>query len=96
MAVGVIAKLTILEGKNAEFEEIFTRLAAAVLENESDCNFYALHKSRTDPQTYMVLEQYASEEALAAHGKTDYFRSIGAELGPCLGAAPEIEYLDAV
>jgi quinol monooxygenase YgiN len=96
MAVGVIAKLTILEGKNAEFEDIFTRLTAAVTENESGCNFYTLHKSRTDPQVYKVLEQYASEEALAAHGKTDYFRSMGAELGPCLAAAPEIEYLDAV
>lgn len=96
MAVGVIAKLTVLPGKNAEFEGIFTRLVAEVNAKESECNFYALHQCRTDPQVYRVLEQYASEEALAAHGKTDYFRSLGAELGPCMAAAPEIEYLDAI
>lgn len=96
MAVGVIAKLTVQAGKNKEFEGIFTRLMAAVNENESGCNFYALHQSRTDPQTYMVLEQYATEEALAVHSKTDYFRSIGAELAPCMAKAPEIEYMDAI
>ncbi len=96
MAVGVIAKLTVQTGKNREFESIFNRLVKAVTDNESGCNFYTLHQSRTDPQIYMVLEQYDSEEALALHGKTDYFRSIGAELAPCMAAAPDIEYLDAV
>ena len=96
MAIGVIAKLTVQQGKNEEFEGIFSRLATAVNENESGCNFYALHQSRTDPQSYVVLEQYSDADALALHGKTDYFRSIGAELGPCMAAAPEIEYFDAV
>ena len=96
MAIGVIAKLTVQEGKNKEFEGIFTRLMAAVKENESDCNFYDLHQSRTDPQTYLVLEQYSNQEALTAHGKTDYFRSLGAELAPCMAKAPEIEYMDAI
>jgi quinol monooxygenase YgiN len=96
MAIGVIAKLTVQAGKNEEFEGVFSRLVAAVNASESGCNFYAIHKSRTDSQVYMVLEQYADEEALAAHGKSDHFRSMGAELAPCLAAAPEIEYFDAI
>jgi quinol monooxygenase YgiN len=95
MAIGVIAKLAVQPGKNKEFETIFGRLAAAVNSKESGCNFYALHQSRSDPQAYVVLEQYADQSALDAHGKTDYFQSIGAELAGCLAAAPEIEYLDA-
>ena len=96
MAIGVIAKLTIQAGKNEAFEGLFTQLMDAVHANESGCNFYALHQSRTDAQTYTVLEQYTDEEALAAHGKTDYFRSLGAEMGSCMARAPEIEYMDAI
>ncbi len=64
--------------------------------NEDGCHLYALHQSRTDAQAYVVLEQYADQAALDAHGKTDFSRSIGAKLADCLAAAPEVEYLDAV
>jgi quinol monooxygenase YgiN len=96
MAIGVTAKLTIQEGKNEEFEGIFAELMAAVNANESGCNFYALHKSRADGQSYIVLEQYADEESLAAHSKTDHFRRLGAKMGGCLAGAPEVEIMDAV
>ena len=96
MAVGVIAKLKIQEGKNEEFEGIFTELASAVRANEPGNNFYELHKSRTDSQLYIVLEQYADEESLGLHGKTDHFRTLGAKMGGCMAGAPEIEMMDAV
>ena len=96
MAIGVIAKLKIKEGKNSEFEEVFTELAAAVRANESGNNFYALHKSRTDPQLYIVLEQYVDQAALDAHGQSDHFKASGGKMGPCMGGAPEIEVMDAV
>ena len=96
MAIGVTAKLTIQEGKNEEFEGIFSELMAEVNAKESGCNFYALHKSRTDAQSYIVLEQYADEESLAAHRKTDHFRSLGKKMGGCLAGAPEVEIMDAI
>ncbi len=96
MTIGVIATLTIAEGKNAEFEGIFSELSAQVNANESGCNFYRLHKSRTDAQVYVVLEQYADQESFDAHGKTDYFRALGKQMGPCMAAAPNIELLDGV
>jgi quinol monooxygenase YgiN len=96
MAIGIIAKLPIQEGKNEEFEAIFKGLAEQVRANEPGNIFYELHKSRTDPQMYVVLEQYADEEAMAAHGKTDYFRASGAKMGPCMSGAPAIEIMDAV
>ena len=96
MAIGVIAKLKVQEAKAAEFEAIFKDLAAQVRAKEPGNNFYALHKSRTDPQLYIVLEQYADQAALDAHGKTDYFRAMGAKMGPCMAGAPSIELVDAV
>ncbi|WP_374541623.1 putative quinol monooxygenase [Sphingorhabdus sp.] len=95
-AIGVVATLTVAEGKNAEFEAVFAELAAAVRANEPGNLFYTLTRSRTNGQLYRVLEGYADQAALDAHGATDYFRAAGPKLGPCLAAAPEIEYLDAV
>ncbi|MDA0790954.1 MAG: putative quinol monooxygenase [Proteobacteria bacterium] len=95
MAIGMIARLKIQEGKNAEFEEIFLRLQAAVKANEPGCNFYSLHRS-SDPQTYVVLEQYADEASMKAHSASDHFRTIGREMGSCMAGRPELEQLEAV
>ena len=94
--IGVVATLKIAEGKNAEFEAVFTDLAKQVRANEPGNVFYQLTKSRTDPQIYKVLELYKDQEALTAHGGTDYFKVAGAKMGPTMGGRPEIEYLDSV
>ena len=94
MAIGVVARLQVQPGKNAEFEGIFAELEAAVSENEPGNNFYSLHKSRADENSYIVLEQYVDQEALDAHGKTDHFRTIGAKMGGCMAGRPDIEVMD--
>ena len=96
MAIGIVAKLTIQEGKNAEFESIFGELQAAVNEKEPGNNFYALHKSRDSETTYIVLEQYVDQAALDAHGSSDHMKAIGGKLGSVMGGRPEVEYFDAV
>ena len=96
MAIGIIAKLTCAEGKNAEFEAGFKEMQKAVSKNEPGCEFYLLHKSRSDDTVYYVMEQYKDEDALAAHGKSDAFKAAGAKLGPASGGAPEIELMDLV
>ena len=94
--IGVIATLKVQDGKNAEFETIFTELAKQVRANEKGNLAYALTKSRSDPNTYKVLELYTDQDALTAHGQTEYFKAAGPKMGPCLGGRPEIEYLDGV
>ena len=96
MAIGVTAKLKVQPGKNQEFEAIFKQLAAAVNASEDGCLLYALHQSREDKQTYIVLEQYADEAALQAHGKTDHYRNFGKEMAPFMAAAPLIELMDSI
>jgi quinol monooxygenase YgiN len=94
--IGVIAVLKVQDGKNAEFEAVFKALAEQVRANETGNLAYACTKSRTDPNTYKILELYADQEALTLHGGTDYFKAAGPKLGPCLAGRPEIEYLDGV
>lgn len=94
--IGVIATMKIQDGKAAEFEQAFKDLAAKVKANEPGNIAYQLCKSRTDPNTYKVLELYASQDDLTAHGKSEHFRAAGPALGGVLAGRPEVEYLDAV
>lgn len=96
MAIGLLATITVQEGKNAEFEQIFLKLTEQVRANEPGNIFYALHCSTSDPQVYKVMEQYESAEALDAHGKADYFREANKSLAGLVAAAPEIEILNAI
>lgn len=96
MTIGLIATITVQEGKNAEFEQAFLNLTEQVRANEPGNILYALHRSKADPQVYKVMEQYDSAEALDAHGKTEHFRDANKVLGGLVAAAPEIEILDAV
>ena len=72
--IGVVATLKVQDGKQAEFEAIFTDLAKQVRANEPGNIVYQLTKSRTDATVYKVLELYKDEDALKAHGGTDYFK----------------------
>jgi len=96
MSIGVIATIKVQDGKNAEFETVFTDLAKQVRANEPGNLMYKLTKSRTDPNTYRVLELYKDQDALTNHGGSEHFRAAGPKLGPCLAGRPEIEYLDGV
>ncbi|MHB8530320.1 MAG: putative quinol monooxygenase [Caulobacteraceae bacterium] len=94
--IGVVATLKVQDGKGAEFEVVFKELAQKVRANEAGNLLYQLTRSRADANTYKVLELYRDQDALSAHGQSDYFRELGRKMGPCMAGRPEVEYLDAV
>ncbi len=94
--IGVTAKLFIAKGKEAEFETAAKDLMAKVIANEPDVLTYQLYKSKKDENTYIFMEQYTTQAALQAHGKTEYFLAAQPALGACLSAAPDIQYFDSV
>ena len=96
MTIGVTAKIQVQEGKNVEFENTFKQLVAEVINNEQGCLLYSFNKSRQDPQTYIILEQYADKTALEAHNKTEYFQKFGQILAEYVASAPRIELMDSV
>jgi quinol monooxygenase YgiN len=96
MSIGVIATLRIQADKTAEFEAFFGDLARQVRANEPGNLAYQLTRSRTEPNTYKVLELYQDQDALTHHGGTDYFKATGPKFAAVLAGRPDIEYLDGV
>jgi quinol monooxygenase YgiN len=96
MSIGVIATLRIQDGKGGEFEAFFTELAKQVRANEPGNVAYQLTKSRTEANTYKVLELYKDQDALTHHGGTEYFKAAGPKFAAVLAGRPDIEYLDGV
>jgi quinol monooxygenase YgiN len=94
--IGVVAVLRVQDGKGEDFEAIFRDLSAKVREKESGNLMYQLTKSRSEPNTYKVLELYKDQDALSHHGQTDYFKELGRKMGPCMAGRPDVEYLDGV
>ncbi|MEO0881910.1 MAG: putative quinol monooxygenase [Pseudomonadota bacterium] len=94
--IGVVATLKVQDGKEGDFESTFKDLMAKVKANEPGCLTYQLYKSKKAANTYIVMEQYASQEALDTHGKTEYFQAAMPSIGACLAGAPDIQYYDIV
>ena len=94
MAIAVIAKLNVAEGKEAEFEEIMLGLAEEVRAKEPGNQLYTL--CRDDDGNYLVMELYESPEALAAHGQSEHFKAAGAKFAGVMAGRPEIQRLEVV
>ena len=96
MSVALVVTLKIQDGKGGDFESFFAELAKQVRANEPGVKTYQLAKSRTEANTYKVLEIYADQAALDHHGGTDYFKAAGPKFGSFLAGAPTMEFLDGV
>jgi|TARA_B100001175_G_scaffold214387_1_gene182135 quinol monooxygenase YgiN len=92
--IGIVATLKIKEGSGSDFEAIASQLVEKVNANEEGVVYYDLYKE--DDTTYVFLERYKDAEAHAAHGKTEYFRELGAQMGGFMAGAPEIKMLQSV
>jgi quinol monooxygenase YgiN len=94
--LGIVATIRVQDGKGPDFEAVFAELAAKVRANEPGNLLYQLTRSRTEANTYKVLEMYKDDEAVTAHRGMAYFRELGAKMGPSMAGRPEVEILDAV
>ena len=94
--IGVVANMSIQDGKQADFEATMKDLAAKCKANEPGLLTYELYKKQGSDTEYIVMEQYADMDALKTHGQTDYFKAAGPAIGACLAAAPKIDLYDSV
>ena len=90
MAVGIIATIRVVDGKQADLEAGFAKMQEVVKAEEPGCLLYALCQDKADTTTYRVMEQYADEEARKTHGTSDAFKAAAGGLGGCLAGAPEL------
>jgi quinol monooxygenase YgiN len=91
---GVIAKIKVKEGREAEFE---TLAASLVVESsaEAGCLSYVLWRSE-EAREYVFVERYADEAAAQAHVKSDHYRRIGRQMGALMDGAPSVLRLAAM
>lgn len=94
--IGVIAHLTVKDGKQAEFEAVAKDLIEKVRANEPGCLMYELFKEKDSDTEYYFMEKYADKDAIAAHGASDYFQAAQPALGACLAGRPTITRLSAI
>ena len=90
--IAVIARLTAKAGQEAALESALRELGEQVRAHEPDCKLYQLCRGKTAGK-FVMIERYASQAALEAHGKTPYFGAAGKTLGALLDGRAEIEIL---
>jgi quinol monooxygenase YgiN len=69
--VGGLKHITVMEGKENEFESLFGELVVEVSKHDKGCNYYDLYKS-DQPRAYLVMEQYENRNALQVHQKSEH------------------------
>jgi quinol monooxygenase YgiN len=93
--IGVVATITVKDGMGPQFEAVAKELIAAVRAKESGCKLYALHRGE-QPNTYVFMERYEDEAALAAHRQTAHFKEIGGRMGPFMAGRPAVMRMQEV
>ena len=94
MTVAIVAKLNVAKGKEAEFEKVMLGLAAQVRANEPGNQLYTLCKDADG--NYVVMELYADDDAVKAHGASEHFRAAGKQFAGLMAGAPEIQRMEVV
>ncbi len=93
--LATIAKLTIKDGSQADFEAVAKELVAAVNKNEPGCKLYQLHKG-DEPTVYWFIERYENQEAVEAHRAAPHFKELGRKMGDYMDGKPEITRLTQI
>ena len=93
--IGIVAKLTIKDGSQKDFEAVMTELAKNVRANEPGNVIYDLMLKSGSTTEYYVMEQYKDEAAAAAHSASEHFRAAGPKLAACLDGRPDIIRMDS-
>jgi quinol monooxygenase YgiN len=93
--VGGLKLILVRDGHEREFETLFGELRGAMRADEPGCLLYSLLKSRTNPRSYIVQEQYRDEAALESHQSSPHGKIYFAKIRAILESIT-VEYFDAV
>lgn len=84
-----VVKFRVKPGRNAEFEKAFLEMQAGVRAHEPGNVYYDFFRLNDDPQTYVIVERYVDEAAVAAHGRSEHAKKMLAEIRELLDGPPE-------
>ena len=87
--ISLIAKLTAVDGKQADLESAIRRVIEAAGEVEG-LEVYSAHAVDDEPGAFYFFEVYRDDEAKAAHGKGPDMREAMGAFAGLLAGRPEI------
>lgn len=86
----VVAKLKAKKGAEEAMENVL-RDAVKNVETEEGTLAYTLHRSQSDPGTFLFYEKYKDGEALKTHSSTSHFKAMFGALKDLVEGQAEIE-----
>src|SRR5690554_3771318 len=72
----LVAKFRGKPGTGDLIASALEELVPLVRDREPGCLRYLVHRSTTDPEVFLLYEQYADEAALDAHRRAPHFKEI--------------------
>jgi len=94
--IAMSVKIAVNPESEADFEDAFAAQAAAVRGHEPGNCMYELFRSHKRPGTYMLMEIYADEAALAAHRQSAHMAEHRGKTVLFVSGEPEIETFSIV
>ena len=88
MSIRLTVQLPIKEGEAEAFEAAAGPALAQVKAEDKGCEMYDLFRSVDDPNRYVMVESWASEEDLEAHKTSAAMGEVGKAIGGFIGGAP--------
>ncbi|MGW7339682.1 putative quinol monooxygenase [Streptomyces sp. NPDC054808] len=93
--VVLVATIVAKPGQEELVEKTF-KAAVPAVHAEPGCLRYALHRKAGAAGEFVVIEKWASQEALGAHLKSDAMREINVALAQALAGPPHAQFLEAL
>ena len=76
-------------GRTGQLDADFGAAAAKVKAEDKGCEMYDLYRSVENPNAFVLVESWASQEDLDAHGKSAAMAEVG-KIGPYLDGRPTL------
>ncbi len=76
MRAALMARYHAREGEADLVERTLRQMAGKVTNDEPACLVYRAARSTEDPDSFILYEEYESEEALLAHRETEHFHDL--------------------
>jgi len=90
-----ISRMTVKEGKQADFERVVQWLTSEVRAHEKGTIYFEFFRLR-EPRRYAVLESFPDEETEHAHMNSPWLAKVLQDIVACVDGTWEREYLDAL
>ena len=88
MSIRLTVQLPVKEGEGDAFEAAAGPVLARVRAEDKGCEMYDLFRSCDDPNRFVMVESWASQEDLDAHMTSPAMGEVGKAIGGFMGGAP--------